>query len=242
MGSKPNKSIPQALEASGVGLSLNTISGSPSRSPGPNTTERTAALKDTTTAANSGGAEAPVRRDQVPPAPNPFGLFKRFLRKSEVSKSKGYFSGSEASASEAEPGTEPALAVMLAARPSVLVEELEFSLRAADDEVQFQERSARAAKALLSSTEPVIDGLEEAAKADAFFLEQLKNVANNVQQVYVLAEMTDAVEAAEANLRRVEKMSANVMELAAELRNYTATANVRCLTTSNEHDKSPLLS
>ena len=101
-------------------------------------------------------------------------------------------------------------------------------MAAVDSEVRAQETYLQAANAVLCSSEPIISGLEESSKRDVFLLKELKNVARNVQQVYVLAEMAEAVEAAEVHLRRLEELSANVIDLTAELRTYATNANVRC--------------
>lgn len=172
--------------------------------------------------------EASVRREPLPPAPDPFGIFTRFRQTIASPKDKDLSASAEVEAREIEAGTEATLAAILATRPHVLSKELVVCLTYADNEMRLQEQSQRAAEAVLCSTEPILADLEKTSVNDMGMLEQLRSVTKNVQQMYVLAEMTQAVDAAEAQLARLKVLSANVNRLAGEIRVYMPRANHRC--------------
>lgn len=172
--------------------------------------------------------EASVRRESLPPAPDPFGIFTRFRQTNASQKDKNLAASVEVEAREIEPGTDENLAAFLTTRPHVLSKELVVSSTCADVEVRLQEQRLRAAEAIVCSTEPIFADLEETSVDDMKMLEQLRNVTRNVQQMYVLAEMTQAVDAAEAQLARLKDLSANLNRLAAEIRVYMPRADHRC--------------
>lgn len=167
--------------------------------------------------------EASAQLESMPPATDPFRAVSRFRRKRANAKRQRNYSD----ASVAEPKVDSDLAKMLTSELDVLKKELLNSVQAVDDEMRLRKRGVKAANAVLCSTEPVITGLEESLEREVALLEELKNVALNVQQTYVLVEMTEAVEAAEAYLERLESLSAHVVELAVEVRAYVATADIR---------------
>lgn len=167
--------------------------------------------------------EASARREPTPPAPDMFGVLGKFRRKDSDAKAKPTFPDSRV----AGPNFELALAATLASELDVLRKELLQCVEAVDAEVRLQERGVRAANAVLCSTEPISAGLEENLEREEAVRAELQNVARNVQQVYVLAEMTEAVEAAETYVGRLKELSANVFELTFELKAYVATGNVR---------------
>ncbi|CAM9124065.1 unnamed protein product [Ectocarpus fasciculatus] len=206
LGRTPNDSAGKLLEASDASLASNP---SPSRILGSRPLETTPAVVEPL------AQEVSARREAMPPARDSVGVFDRFKRKDVDAK------GAEMSS------TDRALAEMLASQPDVVSKELAKCIDSIDDEVQLQERGVRAANAVLCSTEPVIAGLEEALEGEAVLLEELKNVTRNVQQMYVLAEMSEAVEAAETYLRRLEVLSANVVELAVYMEAYIGGENAR---------------
>lgn len=206
LGRAPSGSAGKLLEASDASLTANS---SPSRILGSRRLETTPAVVEPL------AKEVSARREARPPAPDPVGVFDRFKRKGVDAQGGGISF------------TERALAEMLASQPDVLTKQLSKCIDSIDDEVQFQERGVRAANAVLCSTEPVIAGLEEGLEREAVLLEELKNVTRNVQQMYVLAEMSEAVEAAETYLRRLEVLSANVVELAVYLEAYIGGENAR---------------
>ncbi|CAM9576607.1 unnamed protein product [Ectocarpus sp. 8 AP-2014] len=199
LGRTPSGSAGNFLKASDASLAENS---SPSRILGSRRLETTPAVVEPLV------QEVSARREAMPPAPDPVGVFDRFERNGVDAR------GGEVSS------TERALAEMLASQPDVFTKQLSKCIDSIGDVVQLQERGVRAANAVLCSTEPVIAGLEEALEREAVLLEQLKNVTRNVQQMYVLAEMSEAVEAAETYLRRLEDLSANVVELAVYLEAY----------------------
>lgn len=167
--------------------------------------------------------EASVRLEPTPPAPDPFRAVRRFRRKG--ANARGQRTSPDASVAKSK--VDPVLAKMLTSQLEVLEQELLNSVQAVDDEMRLRKRGVKAATAVLCSTEPVIAGLEEGLAREVALLEELKNVARNVQQTYVLAEMTEAVEAAKVYLKRMEGLSAHVVELAVELRPYVAAADTR---------------
>lgn len=200
LGRTPSGSMGKLLEASDASLAANS---SPSRILGSRRLETTPAVVEPLV------QEVSARREAMPPAPDPVGVFDRFERKGVDAQGGGVYSS-----------TERALAEMLASQPDVFTKQLSKCIDSIGDEVRLQERGVRAANAVLCSTEPVIAGLEEALEREAVLLEELKNVTRNVQQMYVLAEMSEAVEAAETYLRRLGDLSANVVELAVYLEAY----------------------
>ncbi|CAN0569525.1 unnamed protein product, partial [Ectocarpus sp. 12 AP-2014] len=199
LGRTPSGSAGKLLEASDASLAANS---SPSR------ILRSRRLETTPAVVEPPVQEVSARREAMPPAPDPVSVFDRFEQK-----------GVDAQGGELS-STERALAEMLASQPDVFTKQLPKCIDFIGDEVQLQERGVRAANAVLCSTEPVITGLDEALEREAVLLEELKNVTRNVQQMYVLAEMGEAVEAAETYLRRLEDLSANVVELAVYLEAY----------------------
>ncbi|CBJ25588.1 expressed unknown protein [Ectocarpus siliculosus] len=206
LGRTPSGSAGKRLEASDASLAANS---SPSRILGSRRLETTPAVVEPLV------QEVSARREAMTPAPDPVGVFDRFERKGVDAQGGGISS------------TERALAEMLASQPDVFTKQLSKCVDSIGNEVQLQERGVRAANAVLCATEPVIAGLEEALEREAVLLEELKNVTRNVQQMYVLAEMSEAVEAAETYLRRLEVLSANVVELAVCLEAYIGGETVR---------------
>lgn len=206
LGRTSNDSAGKLLKASDASLASNP---SPSRILGSRPLETTPAVVEPL------AQEVSARREAMPPARDSVGVFDRFKRKDVDAK------GADMSS------TDRALAEMLASQPDVVSKELAKCIDSIDDEVQLHERGVRAANAVLCSTEPVIAGLEEALEGEAVLLEELKNVTRNVQQMYVLAEMSEAVEAAETYLRRLEVLSANVVELAVYMEAYIGGENAR---------------
>ncbi|CAN0569271.1 unnamed protein product, partial [Ectocarpus sp. 12 AP-2014] len=199
LGRTRSGSAGKLLEASDASLAANS---SPSRILGSRRLETTPAVVEPPV------QEVSARREAMPPAPDLVSVFDRFEQK-----------GVDAQGGELS-STERALAEMLASQPDVFTKQLSKCIDSIGDEVQLQERGVRAANAVLCSTEAVITGLDEALERVAVNLEELKNVTRNVQQMYVLAEMSEAVEAAETYLRRLEDLSANVVELAVYLEAY----------------------
>lgn len=194
-------------------------SSSFARRSGLNIMETSPNVGESTVAESNGKA----RREPMPPVPDPFGVLGRFGRKGSDAKGEPIFSDSRIAGSKYD----PALAAMLALELDVLKKELLRCIEAVDDEVRLQERGVKAANAVLCSTEPIIAGLEESLEREAAVRAELQNVALNVQQVDVLAEMTEAIEAAETDIGRLQELSENVLELDFELKAYLATGNVR---------------
>lgn len=164
--------------------------------------------------------EVVPQEDPTEQAPESFDVFDFFR---QFGNPEG--AGAEVKADGARSKVEPKLAATLT---PISTSELTTFLAAVDSEKFTQESSLRAANVVLHSSEPVIAGLEETSKRDVLLLQQLKTVASNVQQMYVLAEMAEAVETAEVRLSRLQELSAKVVDLAAELRTYATTAKVRC--------------
>lgn len=225
LGRTPSGSGTKLLDARDTNGTSIAASSSPALVPGLNIMESSPEVGESTIAESKRNVsrEIAARREPIPPAPDPFGVFGSFRRKGADAKGKPNFPNSGV----AESKFEPALAAMLASQLDVLRKELLNCVEAVDDEVRLQERGVRAANAVLCSTEPVIAGLEESLEREGAVRAELQNVARNVQQVYVLAEMTEAVEAADTYVGRLEELSANVLELAFELEAYVATADVR---------------
>lgn len=163
-----------------------------------------------------------VDRGRTPLPVDPFAAFKRFRRKTGEAKTQEYFASS-GPVREVDQNVVTALV----ARPLVLSRQLVACTKAAENEVRLQNRSIRAADALLCSTEPIIDRLDESMRQDLVFLEELREVARAVQQSYILAEMNETVEAADAHRARMKELSSNVADLAMSLRAYLTVANAR---------------
>lgn len=229
LGDTPGGSEQKLLATQAADEVSTTATMPPTRDSDADVMDGTVAIRENATMTSGVVQGASMRQQPIPSAPDLFGIFRRFGRKYVNSKDEQASPpGGGVGASTTESRVQPELAEMLAAHPHVLTKQLAVYTQAADDEVRLQERRVRAANAVLCSTESVIAGLEESSKKDVDLLEELKGVASNVQQMYVLAEMTEAVDAAEAHFARMEELTANVVELAAELRIYVATANVRC--------------
>lgn len=190
----------------------NTIEGSPTVGQSTATEAKGKLLRD-----------ASARLEPTPPAPDPFGAVRRFRRRNVNARGQRSSPG----ASVARSKVDSVLAKTLTSQLELLQQELLNSVQAVDDEMRLRERGVKAANAVLCSTEPVIAGLEESLARELALLEELKNVTGNVQQAYVLSEMTEAVEAATVYLERLEGLSTHVIELALELRPYVATADIR---------------
>lgn len=181
-----------------------------------------------TTARSGPLKEAVMKQESTPSAQESFDVLN-FLRRIFGSPESDQASPRvKVKADGASSKVELKLAAALTSKSFTSISEVTTCLAAVDSEVLTQENSLQAANAVLCSSEPVIAGLEESSKRDVFLLKELKTVASNVQQVYVLAEMAEAVEAAEMHLRRLEELSANVVDLSAALRTYATKANVRC--------------
>lgn len=163
-----------------------------------------------------------VDRGWTPLQINPLAALKRFRRKTDEAKAEEYFAG-------AGPVREfdQDVVIALVARPLVFSEQLAACTKAAENEIGWQNRSIRAADALLCSTEPIIDGLDERMRQNLVFLEELREVARAVQHSYILAEINETVEAADAHHDRVKELSSNVADLAATLKAYLTIANAR---------------
>ncbi len=227
LGRRPSDSGGNLLEASNADGASSPASWSPTqisesrtqvKSPPADEQSMVAEVEDELSRAPAG------RQEPTPPSPNAFGVLRRFRRKradaeGNPSNSSARFSGSKA---------DPSLAAMLTSRLDVLSGVLLNCIGAIDDEVRLQERGVKAANAVLCSTEPVIAGLEERLERESALLEELKDVGRNVQQMYVLAEMTEAVKAAETYRERLEALSAHVLDLASKLEAFVAAADVRC--------------
>lgn len=184
--------------------------------------------------------EASARLEPMQPPPDPFRAATWFKRKG--ANAKGHRTSPDVRV--AESNVDSVLAETLASQLGVLKKELLNCVQAVDDEMRLQKRGMKAAKAVLCSTEPVIAELKGGLAREVALLEELKNVARNVQQTYVLAEMAEAVEAAEAYLKRLELLSPHVAELAFELKAYVASKRyghlemvvVLCLRLVPEHE------
>lgn len=217
---------PTSSGSGGKLLVASDTKGVPSaRISGSNTVAGTPAVRQSTAAKAKEKLlrEASARLRPTPPAPDPFRAVRRVKRKG--ANAQGQRNSSDVRVAESK--VDSVLANMLTSRLDVVVKELLNSVQAVDDETRLRQRGVKAANAVLCSTEPVVAGLEESLAREVALLEELNNLARNVQQTYVLAEMTEAVEAAEAYLERLEGLSAHVVELASELRAYVATANFR---------------
>lgn len=181
-----------------------------------------------TTARGGPLKEAVMKQEPTPPAPETFDVLDFFRRKFGTPEGDRVSPGAEGKADGAQSKVELKLAAALTSDSYASISEVTTCLASVDSEVLTQESSLQASNAVLCSSEPVIAGLEESSKRDMFLLKELRTVASNVQQVYVLAEMAEAVEAAEVHLRRLEELLANVVDLSAALRTYATKANVRC--------------
>lgn len=170
---------------------------------------------------------AEAQAKPLQPSPGPLGMLYRFRRKTKNPKKERSLPGTGIATDESKARIDPDLAVMLASKPHVLFEELAACTRDASDRTRWYELNVRAANALLCSTGPVVSELEEGSKREALLLQELKNMAVTVQQVYVLAEMSEAIEAAETHLRRLAELSEHVVELAAELETYVTVTDIR---------------
>lgn len=165
--------------------------------------------------------ETVVQQQPTPPAPA-FDVFDFFKRKFENPESD------RVKADGAQSKVKLKVAATLTSVSHASISEVTTCLAAVDSEVATQESSLRAANAVLFSSEPIIAGLEESSKREVVLLKELKTVTSSVQQEYVLAEMAEAVEAAEVHLTRLGELSANVIDLTAELRTYATNADARC--------------
>lgn len=219
LGPTPSGPNGKLLEASGT----NRVSSA--RVVGSNTIGRSPAVGQSTAAGakNKLLREVSARLEPTPPAPDVFRVVSR-------SRQNGANAGGQRKSpgvSVAESKVDSILAKTLTYQLDVLTNGLLKSVQAVDDEMRLRKRGVKAANAVLCSTEPVIAGLEESLEREVALLQELKNVARDVQQAYVLAEMTEAVEAAETYLEGLEGLSAHVVELAFALRAYVATADIR---------------
>lgn len=227
-GRKPDDSSERLLEAPASDEVSKAAALLPTRKPDAGIIGKADTREDSRPIGTGESREASVRREPLPPAPDPFGIFTRFRQTTSSQKDRDLSASVEVATKEPELGTDVALAAILAARPHVLSKELVVCSEYAYNEVRLQEQSKLAAEAMLCSTEPVLVELEENYAKDTTVLEQLRNVTRNVQQLYVLAEMTEAVDEADAQLSRVKELSANVNRLAAEIRVYMPVADHRC--------------
>lgn len=166
------------------------------------------------------------RRAPMPPTPDPFGVWKWFSQ-TAPHREEGDLSPARVvpNLDEATPNSK--LAAALVGLPHLLAKELSTCLEDGEKDLAMQERSFRAADAVLCCTEPVIIALEEGTAREYVLLDQVKSMARTVQQQYVLAEINEAVEAAEAHIVRLELLATNVMELAASVRTYMGAASER---------------
>lgn len=98
-------------------------------------------------------------------------------------------------------------------RSNVLVNELTMCLEEVDRRLQWQQRNVRAAEAVLCSTEPVINSLEDKISRDVITLRQLEKMAKGTQQATIIAELAEARDAAHAHIRRLEVSTSNVRKL-----------------------------
>lgn len=203
-GRPPGESEVKLLEARQTDVSSIAANSLPTRILGSSVIDSTPAAREGTPALSKDG----ILRDAS--APHPAGSSGR-SRREVVSSSKA----------------EPPLATMLASQLDVLPKELSNRIISIDREVRLQARGVRAANAVLCSTEPLTAGLDKSSEREGFLLEELRNVTRNVQQMYVLAEMSEAVEAAERYIGRLRELSANVIKLAVELQAYVAAAAAR---------------
>lgn len=162
-----------------------------------------------------------IDRGSPPLQVNPLAALKRFRRKTDEAKAGEYFAGGPVR------GFDQDVVIALVARPLVFSDQLVACTKAAENEIGWQNRSIRAANALLCSTEPIIDGLDESLRQNIVFLEELREVARAVQHTYIVAEINETLEAADAHYDRVKELSLNVADLATALRAYLTTANSR---------------
>lgn len=122
---------------------------------------------------------------------------------------------------------DPTLPAFLAARPQLLRSALSICVGDVEGELATQQRNIRAADAVLCSTETVLIPLGESKTDNFALLEQLRSMVRIVQQEDVLAEMTEAVEAAEAHIVRLEQLESNVEQLYATVRAYIRATSER---------------
>ncbi|CAM9440548.1 unnamed protein product [Hapterophycus canaliculatus] len=225
MGRTPGESEVKLLEAGKPGASATAADSSPTPIPGYSVIESSPAAGEDTPALLKSGLlrDASTRREPMPPAPHPFGASGRFRRDGVKAMDPQNLADTGFSGSKVE----PARATVLASQVDVLPKELSNRITSVDEEVRLQARGVRAANAVLCSTELIIAGLEKSSEREDVLLEELRNVARSVQQMYVLAEMSEAVEAAERHLGRLRELSANVITLAVELQAYVAAAHAR---------------
>lgn len=226
LGQKPTGSRGNLLEASSADGASATASWSPAQISDSRTVVKTPPADEQSMVAKVEDelSRAPTgRQEPTPPSPNALGVLRRFRRKRAGEEDKPSPPSSRFSESKAD----PSLAAMLTSRLDVLSGELLNCIGAIDDEARLQERGVKAANAVLCSTEPVLAGLEDSLEKESALLEELKNVGRNVQQMYVLAEMTEAIKAAETHRERLEALSAHVLDLASELEAFVAAADGR---------------
>ncbi|CAN0139148.1 unnamed protein product [Scytosiphon promiscuus] len=218
MGRTPSESGVELLKARETNISSKAAGSSPTRILGSSVVESTPSVGEGTPASPKSGLlrDASAWQDAMPPAPHPFGEPGTFRRETANVVETPHSAGMKVSGSEVE----PALAAVSAAG-------LSKRITSVDKELRLQGRGVRAAHAVLCSTEPIIAGLAKSSTREEVLLEELRNVARNVQQMYVLAEMSEAVEAAERYLGRLRELSANVTKLAVELQAYVAAAYAR---------------
>lgn len=206
MGRTPSESEVMLLEARETNVSSIAADLSPTQILGPSVSE-------ITPAADKGRLlrDASARREPMPTAPHPFRASGRLRREgAKVMEEQN----------PSITGVQPSLATMPASQLSKRITSI-------DEEVRLQARGVRSANAVLCSTEPIIAGLAKSSEREEGLLEELKNVTRDVQQMYVLAEMSEAVEAAERHLGRLGELSANVVRLAIDLQAYVAAAHAR---------------
>lgn len=168
------------------------------------------------------------RREPMPSPPDAFGVWKRLWQTArDPGDTRGDLSRLKNAAGVDDVQLDPELLSRIVARPSLLANELSSCLRYGEQDVALQERRTVAANAILNSTEPVIFFVEESRAQEDVLLEQVRSVARTVQQQYVLTEMNEAVEAAEARIVRREHLAMNVMELSSAVHTYLRTAPER---------------
>lgn len=167
-----------------------------------------------------------VRQTPRPPTSLSFGMFKWLRRMPSKQGGKG-ISGTRTGTKVDRATADGFIPSVLATRPHVLANELSVCVAEAEEELRLQQRSVRAADAVLCSAEPVIGVIEENIATETVILEQLMGVANSIQQVGVLTEMTEAVDAAKIHLDRLEVLAANVRALHFVLTTYIGPASNR---------------
>lgn len=167
------------------------------------------------------------RGPPMPPPPDPFGAWKRFWQTGPGREEEGDLPRARVvpNVGGAEPDSK--LVAALVARPQLLANELSTCLEDGEQDLVLQARSTRAADAVLCSTELVMVSLKKNTAREYVLLDQVKSMAKTVLQQYVLAEMNEAVEAAEAHVVRLEQLATNVMELSAAVRAYIGAASER---------------